>query len=453
MSFQVLRRLHMVKIRSIKKMKSQLQISALQLVLTAASYSTVHAEENHPLSEITYSEPIAPNANAIEKTETQSSKLIPITASSIATEKAAEQIKPFHFVRDVMQPLGIPVVTSFHHIRENLFLNMHTKNATGLEALGDFFLAPSRYLFAGKTVELLQDDHFPLELEQSFHYHRMHWLKTTLSLAVLPVTEFIGAALKGLSYLSPQVREKHRLIRSGLKSAIVCSNIEKYREIGIPKLYSDDHIPCLHHKRPSVSTAKQQAEIQAFKDIAQILEKHNIVYWIDFGTCLGAYRYGGIIPWDWDIDISILLPDHDNVKRVLSQLDPEKYQIQDWSSYSNPRTFLKLYVKETKNFIDIMHYKIDAENKEASYFFTYQHSPMPHSWKKDELRGLKPVKFETLFPLKKANFDGLTVWAPNDVETYLKSKYDNNLEPSNIWDEEAQCYRKVKNHPYWSEPQ
>ncbi len=442
----------MLKIGPIKKIRSQLQICALQTALIAVCNCAAHAQEDDSSSEMPHSKPKTLTANALIEMEAQPTNLASKATSPSSTQKGVQQIKPLHFIRDVMQPLGIPVVTSFHKIRENLFLNMQTKNATGLEALGDFFLSPSRYLFAGKTAELLKDSRFQLKIEQSFQYDRMHWLKTTLSLTVLPVTELIGTALKGLSYLSPQVREKYRLIHSDLNSAIVHSNIEKYREIGIPKLYSDDFIPCLHHERPSLLTTKQQAEIQAFKDVINIFEKNNIVYWIDFGTCLGAYRYGGIIPWDWDIDISILLPDHDNVKRILSQLDPEKYQIQDWSSYSNPRTLLKLYVKETKNFIDIMHYKIDEENKETSYFFTYQHSPMPHSWKKDELRGLKPVKFETLFPLKKADFDGLTVWAPNDIETYLKSKYDDNLEPSNIWDEKAQCYKKIENHPYWSEP-
>ena len=127
-----------------------------------------------------------------------------------AEEAEKVQMKQFHLVRDVMQPLGMPLVTSFHNIRENEFLNMHMQHAKGLEALGDFFLAPSRYLFAGKTVKPLKEGPLPFELEQSFHYHKMHWLKTTLSLAVLPVSELIGATLKGLSYLSPQVRRKHR---------------------------------------------------------------------------------------------------------------------------------------------------------------------------------------------------------------------------------------------------
>jgi phosphorylcholine metabolism protein LicD len=422
-------------------MRSYLQTSAFRLLTITACWGAASADA-HPTPSYPYVEPAeyclyTSRKEAISDSLQQSSQI------------SVQQLKPVHFVRDVMQPLGMPVVSTFHQLREHPFLNLHAKNATGLEAVGDFFLAPSRYLFAGKTVKLDQEGERSFEIEQSFHYHRMHWLKTTVFLTVLPVTSCLGATLKGISYLFPKVRRKQRMIRAGLKAALVQSHSEEYRDAGIGQFHSESYIPCLHYKRPSILSKKQRAEIRALKDVVEILDQHGIVHWIDFGTCLGAYRYGGIIPWDWDIDLSILLPDHDNVKRVLSQLDPKKYQIQDWSSYSNPKTFLKLYVKETKNFIDITHYQIDPEKKETSYFFTYLNSPFPDSWKKDELKGLKPVKFETLFPLKRANFDGVLVWAPNDVETYLKSKYNNNLEPSNVWDEEAQCYRKVENHPYW----
>ncbi|MBI3237057.1 MAG: LicD family protein [Chlamydiales bacterium] len=364
-------------------------------------------------------------------------------------EEQGKQLRPTHFARDVMQPIGTPFISSFHHIRESTFLNTHRKKATGLEGIGDFFLVPSRYLFAGKTIEFKEEEG-SYEIRQSFHYRKMHWLKTTLALIALPVSELLGSTLKGLAYLSKKTRDKRRKVHSALRSETQ-SNLEKYAKIGIEKIHSEEYIPCLHHKRPSKLSAKQKAEITALKDITQALDEQGIIYWIDFGTCLGAYRYGGIIPWDWDIDLSILLPDHENVKKALSRLDQKKYQLQDWSSYSNPKTFLKLFVKETKNFIDITHYQLDEVNQKTSYFFTYLESPFPQSWKQDEIKGMKPVGFDTLFPLKKANFDGLTVWAPNDVVCYLESKYNGNLEPSNVWDEETQRYRKVEDHPYWAQ--
>lgn len=353
-----------------------------------------------------------------------------------------------NFARDVMMPIGIPFLSSYHAMRESLFFNTKIKGGTFLESTGNFFLTPSRYLFDGKTIKIQNLTHCDYESYPSFHYEKMHWLKTLGAIVAFPVGETLGATFKGLAHLFPKTRKRYQRVKKAIYTPLVRANLEKYRNLGIETFHCEEMIPCQSHPRPDKLLKRQELEIKSLQEIASLLEAHNILWWVDCGTCLGAYRHGGIIPWDWDIDIAILLPDHENVKKVLSQLDPKRYQIQDWSSYTYPRTFLKLYLKETQNFIDIYHYAINPEEKTLAYFFTFKDSPFPQSWKEGELRCTKPVDYSDVFPLKRGNFDGISIWAPNQVEKFLQSKYGENLNPAKVWDEESKTYKKVANHPY-----
>lgn len=52
----------------------------------------------------------------------------------------------------------------------------------------------------------------------------------------------------------------------------------------------------------------------------RICRKHDIDYWLDSGTLIGAARHGGFIPWDDDIDVCILKKDR---KKLLDAMEQE----------------------------------------------------------------------------------------------------------------------------------
>ena len=53
--------------------------------------------------------------------------------------------------------------------------------------------------------------------------------------------------------------------------------------------------------------------------IDKVCNKHDIDYWLGFGTLLGAVRHGGFIPWDDDIDLVLLRKDYQKLIEILPE--------------------------------------------------------------------------------------------------------------------------------------
>lgn len=349
--------------------------------------------------------------------------------------------------------IGLPVVNLYHIMCGNVFLNTAATDATDLEKIGNQLLVPWQYLLVGKEATPTNDKTIPYHLTHRFDYNDQWALKTVASYVLLPNSLLLGSTVKGFSYLWQGPREHHSKISYSKECTHCFSNNALFREKGIA--INEDFqsaIPIKHqgHKRRESDLQHLHDDKETLKDIVALLEAANIPHWIDCGSCLGAYRYGGAIPWDNDIDIGILAPDSDNVKRVLNGLDKEKYVVFDWSSRDRPKTYLKVYRKGSDVLVDLYHYSIDEEKQTLSYILSNENNIfMSEEWKKRELHYTKPVPFATIFPLKRGEFDGISVLVPNNVEGYLKIRYGENLDPVMIYNEKTNQYERDESHPYW----
>ena len=82
-----------------------------------------------------------------------------------------------------------------------------------------------------------------------------------------------------------------------------------------PKSYFEDEVRDGFYV-PSMMKRAWAAQLEVLEDIEKICRKHNIHYQADYGTLIGAIRHGGFIPWDDDMDISMLRKDYDIFNKV-----------------------------------------------------------------------------------------------------------------------------------------
>lgn len=216
--------------------------------------------------------------------------------------------------------------------------------------------------------------------------------------------------------------------------------------------------------------------LDILKYIDGVCKEHDITYWLSSGTCLGAVRHGGFIPWDDDVDIEMLRPDYEKFLKVWK--NTEKYAIQHKDSdasyfmgfakvrelntrFEEPAPISKLYRYKGifvdifcmepigrlpakgfdwfgRHLIDMYTNKPDSRlrsfiygaGKKLMYFASDMLRPiMKLMYKRTVCHTFgsfnygKLRKKEDLLPVVKLDFEGYSFPVPRNYESYLKSLF------------------------------
>ena len=77
----------------------------------------------------------------------------------------------------------------------------------------------------------------------------------------------------------------------------------------------------MNNRRPMTLDEQKKVMLNILVEFAKFCDEHNLRYYLDAGTLIGAVRHKGFIPWDDDIDVNMPQKDYD---KFIEEYDEEK---------------------------------------------------------------------------------------------------------------------------------
>lgn len=193
--------------------------------------------------------------------------------------------------------------------------------------------------------------------------------------------------------------------------------------------------------------------LKLLKIVIDTFDKHDIKYYLDFGTLIGAMRDNAFIPWDDDIDISLLHEkDYEKIPEILNEIKKEY----GYRTYLHTfKQSIEKYLKREKidtapniDFTDENSYQIAKirDNKFWIFgrgnvcidiFFKYTYNNYSYWMSYGRVNSI-PISMD-IKDLKAYNFYDLKCMVPLNYNSYLKSIYGKWKDPDSLWTNEKDC--------------
>ena len=97
------------------------------------------------------------------------------------------------------------------------------------------------------------------------------------------------------------------------------------------------------------SARLKQTLLAMYRDILEVCNKNGLTCYLGGGSCLGAVRHDGFIPWDDDLDLNMFREEYIKLPELLEKDYPGKYRVVGPGFTSNnPYNFMKIEKSGTK---------------------------------------------------------------------------------------------------------
>ena len=195
----------------------------------------------------------------------------------------------------------------------------------------------------------------------------------------------------------------------------------------------------------------QLADTELLRLFHEACQKHNLTYWLDWGTLLGSIRHNGFIPWDDDLDVCMPRADFNEAKTIIT----EEFTKLGFNTVVKNA----IYIWNEKNGVALDIFAVDQtsfngddsalEHRADEFLAMCRRDYEPGDWrimngideKREQIMGgsnsesviyysalettgrLCKYTPEDIFPLSKHMFEKYEFMVPRNYDAYLKTQY------------------------------
>jgi phosphorylcholine metabolism protein LicD len=234
----------------------------------------------------------------------------------------------------------------------------------------------------------------------------------------------------------------------------------KSQQVYLNNLYLDYDL-----KPKGVMKRLQELSQELLNFVSKVCEKYELVWWMDYGNLLGTIRHNGFIPWDDDMDISMMRNDFMKFSEIIEK-EIKLNKLDDILRISTKRKIaaervvafmqIRIYHKVLYGGLDILpkdfisnppeniknQFSIERDRfhenvlkgMDLNEAMEVVYENLNLSLEKQEfiMTGVETPKFpstfmvvetDSVFPLKELEFNGTTYPCPKNYDDYLSELY------------------------------